>query len=440
MGTGDGEEEYHMKGKRLFICLALFGAAGLLLTLCCGVHAQEDLSLEERVEKIEEKLDKDEAASATDLRVFWKEGLNLESTDKNFKLKIGGRIMNDWAWIDENSDIRDELGIGDQEDGTEFRRARLYTSGTIYGSVDYKLQFDFEGGDADLKDAYLGFKGLPFGYVKVGHFKEPFSLEELTSSKYIEFMERALPVGAFSPSRNTGLQVSSTALEDNVTWAAGVFRDTNGYGEGESEGGYNLTGRITGLPCYEDGGEKLLHLGAAVSFRHPEDDVGFSQRPEIHLADKFVDTPDLVVDDMWVCGVEAALVCGPASVQAEYISADSDRKGASDAEFDGYYIQASYFLTGEHRNYKKSAGSFSRVKPFKNFREDGGWGAWEVAARYSSLDLSDSDIRGGELDDVTLGVNWHLNPNVRIMWNYVSADSDHGGEADLFGMRFQVDF
>ncbi len=104
---------------------------------------------------------------------------------------------------------------------------------------------------------------------------------------------------------------------------------------------------------------------------------------------------------------------------------------------------ASYFLTGEHRKYKESSGAFSRVKPKSNFLDGkGGLGAWEVAARYSEIDLNDPDagILGGEVRDFTVGVNWHLNPNARVMLNYVMSELHHVGDADIVAMRFQVDF
>ena len=104
------------------------------------------------------------------------------------------------------------------------------------------------------------------------------------------------------------------------------------------------------------------------------------------------------------------------------------------------YIQGSYFLTGEKRNYKTSSGAFDRVKPKENFRFGGGPGAWEAAVRYSSIDLDDSGVSGGELKDITVGLNWYLNPNTRIMWDYIRADLDDVGDANLFLMRFQVDF
>ncbi len=392
--------------------------------------------LQQRVEKVEKSAG---ALGPSDFRLYWDKGIRLATADEAFKLKLGGRIMADWAWMQQDSDV--EGLVGDLTDSTEFRRARFYMAGTIYENVDFKLQFDFAGGDADLKDAYIGLKGLPV-YVKAGHFKEPFSLEEVTSSKYITFMERALP-NVFSPGRNTGVQISDHACDKRLTWAAGAFTETDGVGESSMEEGWAVTGRVTGLPYYEEDGRKLLHLGAAASYRSP-DAVRFRQRPEAHLAPRFVDTGTMATDSALLLGVESALVYGAASLQAELVSADADRQGASDADFWGGYIQASYFLTGEHRNYKQSAGAFSRVKPNKNFNiEECGWGAWELACRYSHLDLDDGAIGGGELDDVTVGLNWHLNPNTRVMWNYVRSDLDRGatdGAANILKMRLQVDF
>jgi phosphate-selective porin OprO/OprP len=372
--------------------------------------------------------------------VFWKEGLNFESGNGDFKLKMGGRIMQDWTWVGEDDDIKAD--VGEQEDGTEFRRVRLYTSGLIYDNTEFKLQFDFAGGDADLKDAYIGLKDFPIGSIRAGHFKEPFGLEELTSSKYISFLERALPMEAFAPSRNAGVMLFDSALGERMTWAAGIFKDTDDYGKIRDDGGYNFTGRVTALPWYTDKGASLLHLGAAYSHRNPNAETEqYSSRPEAHLLDSFVDTGTFGCDRADLLGLEAAWVSGPLSVQGEYVFADADQtSGSSRANFDGYYIQANYFLTGEHRNYKTSTGTFSRTKPKENFSFGGGPGAWEVAFRYSGLDLDDSGFSDDELDTVTAGLNWYLNPNMRIMWNYVRADKDSVGNADMLLMRMQVDF
>lgn len=431
--------------KRAMLASLLAGVAMVFGVLTSPAVAQE--GIEERIEALQEEIDELKGRIAepagSDFRLDWKEGIRLDSADGAFKLKIGGRIMNDWAWMSQDDEI--ETAVGELEDGTEFRRARLYVEGTIYERMIFKAQYDFAGGDADFKDVYIGLKKLPtLGTLKVGHFKEPFSLEELTSSKYITFMERSLPI-AFAPSRNTGIGVMNAVLDKRMTWALGIFRDTDSFGDGAGDGGgYSFTTRVTGLPWYEDKGRKLLHLGFAWSRRDPEDDVvRFSQRPEVHLAPRFVDTEEFAATQIDLLGVETALVYGPASVQGEYIHADVETRSGSDPDFSGFYVTGSYFLTGEHRKYKESSGAFSRVKPKNNFLDGkGGLGAWELAVRYSEIDLDDRDagILGGELHDFTFGINWHLNPNARVMLNYVLSELEGVGDADLVGMRFQVDF
>jgi len=411
--------------------------------------------LEERLTGIEEDLKK--YREPLTFRPYWKEGLSFETNNGAFEIKIGGRIQNDWAFISEDRDLR--FFLGDFEDGAEFRRARLYISGTVYDRLEFKAQYDFADGDADFKDAYLGLKKIPYvGGIRVGQFKEPFSLEELTSSNYITFMERGLP-NVFAPARSTGVMLRNHFLEERLTFAVGVFRNSNDFGQGDGEGEFNVTTRLTGLPWFEEEGRKLLHLGFGYSRRSPEDDmVRFSERPEAHLAPRFVDTGMISAKEIDLFGGELAFVYGPFSLQGEFIYADVESDGPPDdfrdrnPDFYGYYVMASYFLTGEHRPYKTSSGYFDMVRPKRNFNfwgenEERGWGAWEVAVRYSSLSLSDDSVTGGELDDITLGLNWYLNPNTRMMLNYVYADLDADGPwvpsvgaAHILQMRFQLFF
>jgi len=220
-------------------------------------QVQKEKSLEEQSKELKNFQPQTEPA---DFRVYWKEGVNLATLDGDFKLKIGGRLQTDWFFSSEDRDIKSN--VGEQEDGVEFRRARIYFSGLIYGNVEYKLQLDFAGDDADFKDAYLGLTDFPLGTLRMGHFKEPFSLDELTSSKYITFMERALP-NAFAPGRNTGFMLHNVASDERMTTAIGVFRDTDDNGENVDDGGYNITSRVTALPIYENKGAQLLQLGAA---------------------------------------------------------------------------------------------------------------------------------------------------------------------------------
>jgi phosphate-selective porin OprO/OprP len=383
------------------------------------------------------------------LEVFWKDGIRMESEDGAFKLRLGGRLQNDWGVVEPDSDVRDFFDAqgedSGQGSGTDWRRVRLALSGTIYERIGTKIEIDFAGGEAQLRDAYLEMLKLPYvGTFRVGHFKEPLSLDQLTSDSYTTFVERSV-MDAFAPGRNTGFMLQNAPFEQRMTWAFGAFRDTDdATGDGFSDDAqYNLTGRVTGLPWYENEGEHLLHLGLAATQRFRDGTTQrFRSRPEVTLDNpNYADTGNLPADGAQVITPELALVYGPFSFQSEYSHAfvQGDH-GSEDADFYGLYAQAGWFLTGESRPYKTAEGAFDRVSPDRNFDLRGGLGAWEVALRYSRLDLDDSGVDGGTLDDGTLGLNWYLNPNVRTSFNYVLARLEDVGWTNQFVARFQIDF
>lgn len=373
----------------------------------------------------------------------WSNGFKLTSPDGETSFKFGGRIQNDWAFYDADPGL--EAAVGPLEDGTEFRRARLFFEGTLWKTVEFKAQYDFAGGDAELKDVYLGLVNLPgIGGFRVGHVKEPFSIEEQTSSKYILLMERATAIEAFSPGRNNGFLIGrgATGEDARITWRLGVFKDVDDFGDRLSEE-WNLTGRLTALPIYEDGGEHLLHLGLAASVRSPLDDaVRFRSRPESHLAPRFVDTGSFAADGVTLLGAEVLAIHGPLTVQGEWIRTDVDALAPPDPTFDGAYLTVGWILgEGYHHPYKNADAQLDRLKVRDGDRlRQGGWGVWELVARYSTLDLTDGGVDGGELDDWTLGVNGYLFSNVRTSLNYVRADLDGVGTADVLQVRFQIDF
>jgi len=389
----------------------------------------------------------------------WSNGFKLERNDGAFKLKFGGRIQNDWAMVDLNEPL--ENAIGGEGHGTEFRRARIFFEGELYERLIFKAQYDFANtgdGEVALKDAYIGLKDLgPIGTVMVGHFKEPFSIEEQTSSKYVTFMERALP-NVFSPSLNTGFMAQNDILDERVLWQVGAFLDSNDSGFSfEDDGRWNATARLVGVPLYEDDGAKVVHLGFGYShqFRAGSDFMlRYRQRPESHLAPYLANTGSTIpTNDIDLINPEVAVVWGPASFQAEYArSFVRGDDGMRNTTFWGTYAQLSYFLTGEHRNYELGTGMFGRVKPNANFNPfKGDWGAFEVATRYSYLDLNDElFVRGGKMWDITAAINWHLFPNTRFSLNYVHSElenllispdpDDVDGNADIVQARFQLDF
>ena len=383
---------------------------------------------------------------ASDWSFHWKNGFTLaKGKGDEFKLKFGGRIQNDWGVYAPDGNLKDSLGGNGT--GTKFRRARLFFQGRVYRYAFFKAQYDFAAGGA-FKDVYLGLEIPKLGALRVGHMKEPFSLEELTSSKYLTFVERSI-ASVFNPSRNTGLGMNGSLGEQSVNWALGVYRDTDSLGRGfGNQSAYNVTARISGTPLYEDHGARLLHLGVSYShqFRSDNQLLRYRERPENSFAPRLVDTGAIDAEGVDLINAGAALVQGPFSVQAEGTGSFVNPVSGGAMQFWGTYAQVSYFLTGEHRVYKRSSGAFARISPRRNFDPaEGSWGAFELAARYSYLDLNSRDVRGGRLQDVTAGLNWYLFPNVRVLFDYVFArESSRGavasGTAHSALARFQIDF
>jgi phosphate-selective porin OprO/OprP len=421
-----------------------------LRELAAKEKQQEQMDLPSRVSTLEKKL---QNTTSSDLRIFWKDGPKMETADKQYKFEIGGRVYEDIVWIGESKPVRAKYG--NQEDGAELRTARIALSAELFESAFFKFEYDFAPAAGAAKDIYMGVKNIPvIGTIQVGHFKEPFDLEELTSSRFITFMERNLCNLAFTPSRNFGVMATDSILDNHMTWAVGWFKDVddkmNGLTDGER---YAVTGRLTGLPWYERGGKELVHLGVGASTRSPADDtVAFSMRPETHIDSKLLDTGNITASNVYLLSPELAAVYGPFSLQAQYYMASATSHSKGSPDFNGYYVYASFFVTGESRNYKTSTGAFDRVRPNENlFGKEGGFGAIELAVRYSSIDLNDgpatsAGVTGGKESNIAGGVNWHLNPNMRVMLNYVYADvKDQGtakfdGKENAFMLRFQFDW
>ncbi len=360
-----------------------------------------------------------------------------EAKKSENRIKVGGRIQVDAATYREDKSRHN--------DGTEIRRARLYAQGDLGDAWGYKLQYDFTSSGIDgIQDAYLDYNGFENVKIRTGHFKEPFSLQNMTSSKYVLFTERGLP-HIFTEGRNLGVQVSSNG--ENWTAAAGLFGEGRDGAGADNDEGFGGSGRVTYSPLFEK--THALHLGVSASYRATgsTDTLRLRERPESHLTDtRTVDTGTLDADSYARFVGEAAYIRGPFHLQSEYYHATVDREISTneDLNFSGFYVEGGWFLTGESMNYKASKGSYSHVTPKESVGK-GGIGAWQVALRYSSLDLTDEDITGGEEDNFTVGLNWYATPNIRFTANYVNVLDVDGGtrdgdEPESFQIRTQLEF
>jgi phosphate-selective porin OprO/OprP len=418
----------------------------------------------------------------------------IDSHTQKWSSKFGGRVAFDYVNnMSQNGDADLFLGGNDLEDYGEWRRLWLYAAGEGYGVYDYKFQVDFEPevdaignvvapgaipddvdgirfGSVAVRDMYLGIKDIPvLGYVRMGQFKEPFSLEQLTSNKFLTFLERSLPDQTFVPSRKVG--IAAFRHSACPKWWVGYgafFNDISSVSKERTNDrqGVDFAGRAAYLPFYANDGRQMMHLGVGGVYRDDADDaVRYRAHPEVHETRVGVpglihqpslflnDTGTLAADDHFTANVEAALVLGPASVQTEWFWNSTQVAGVGTQSYFGGYVYGSYFLTGEHRPYSVSGGAFGRVKPLENFwivdTPEGpcmGTGAWEAAFRWSYLDLSNgaSPISGIQ-NDVTLGVNWYWNPYTKMMFNYIHSWNSYSNipvtpELDILAVRWQFDF
>lgn len=371
-------------------------------------------------------------SSAQDFKVTWKGAPELSSADGNFKIKIRGRLFADWATISDNG--------GKAVDATEFRTARLGIEGVVMKDVIYKFEMDFAANKSSIKDASLTWDLKPVA-VTVGHFKTPTSLEEQTSSNYLTFLERGAFTDAFAFSRQMG--IAANYAHNDITFKAGMFQGAANGGAGTVQG-RTYAARITYTPKFDGG---FIHVGASAFHRENDQDdltILYRQRVPSHLSGRYVNTDNIDAQSDTFFGAELAGVMGPLSVQGEWGWMKANGlTGGMDAKFNGGYVDVSYILTGESRGYKN--GAFGRIKVSRPVFQ-GGSGAWQVAARYDVIDLTDTatNVFGGKQTSYVVGVNWHLNDYSRVMANYSKSDVDGGlndGEnIDTFGLRFQADW
>jgi phosphate-selective porin OprO/OprP len=374
----------------------------------------------------------------------WRNGSDLVRNDGRYELLFGGQVQYEGAvfHLDDGLKRTDTNGWD-----SDFRRLRAYVQGFAFDHLMFRVAYDFE--DEELKDVYAGLLGLgPMGAVQGGYMKEPFSLEQAMSLRNLTFLERSL-ANALVPRRNTGALATSTHFDKRLRWAAGIFFLDESLAETDEslegvENDWEISARVNWVPVSSEDGSRLVMAGC--SYGHIFSDargLTIGQRPESRLLPALIKTPEIPgIDGADRFGVEFAWLEGSLSVQAEAIGLSIRRDvGFSDLLFWGGYAQVAYFLTGERRVYGRAAGVFGRVIPQNPFRPSKRqWGAFQLAARVSTLDLNDSDIRGGQELNFTLGLNWYLLANLRLSTNYIHGRVFGQGDVDILQARFQVDF
>ena len=354
-------------------------------------------------------------------------GLRYLSEGGNVDLRMGGRLHLDGGLFFEDENR--------MENDWRWRRVRLSLRLDLYDDWRFSLQYDPEDEEERYSSLWLRYRGFNKTNVTLGQFEEPFGLETSTSSNAIMFMERSLPA-VLTPGTHVGIEL--TRWGEDWTQALGAFWET--YIEDDKpldvSEGRGVSGRVTFASMKNK--EALWHVGASASLRWPDerDRVRFRSRPETRVTDVRLINSGRIrhVDRYLMTGLEAATVSGSFSLQGEYMRTWIERqKGEGDHEsVHGAYLAASWIVTGERRRYNK--GSFQIVRPVERH-------AWELALRFSYLDLNGNDLDGGREEDITLGVNAYLSDAVRLMLNHIWVDTDaRAGDLDprIVQMRIQV--
>ncbi len=375
------------------------------------------------------------------VKITMKPSPKIESKDGKYSFQPTGRVHFDASFFDDDASDRSSNG--------NIRRGRLGFKGKLGEDLKYKTEVDFSEEGVDLKDVALTYTGIDAFDIKLGHHKPTFGFENNTSSNYIMTMERSTATNSFTRSEMVGANLLGGG--DAWSWALGVFNESGGNSDTGDDEDISVDGRLTtNIFAWSDKDTKnVLHVGAGGSWRNPTGNVRFRARP-VGDGANIIDTGSFgSVEDVQVYNAELGAVLGPFTLQSEYFNANVSREGGNaDADFDGYFGQVGWFVTGETRPYKAGKGKFGRVKPNSPFDiRNGGTGAVELVAAYANTDLNDqgAGILGGEADTLTFGVNWHLTNNVRLMGNVVSIDTDENAsvandDPTLYNFRAQWDF
>jgi phosphate-selective porin OprO/OprP len=355
--------------------------------------------------------------------------------------RIGGRIQVDAAGYASGR------GLEPVDAGIEMRRLRFGTRGDVYliTHARYAFDVDFIGTDVEPGDAYLWWDGIPvIQSFRIGNFTPSFSVESVTSTRDIVFMETALPVSAFGPARSAGVELGGPVRNQRLTWSFGLTRTLGTPDEGDrSKGAGRAYGRVTGLLVDDPAATRLLHLGASASLLFAAEGVRYRSRPESHLAPYLVDTGTLqAADQSTSFGLEAVHIRGPWLFMGEAISAAV--RGADSANLWGFYALASRSLTGEPQPFNRAEGILARDDPARPFSWTARtWGSLRASARVSYLDLNDGQVRGGRETDLTTDLTWVLNHYLMFKVEGGMAfvrDRPDGGNLYFAQARFQIDF
>jgi phosphate-selective porin OprO/OprP len=488
-----------LKGERPASGGAVSGGA----TAAAAPPAQPQVSAQQ-FEALQNQVYEMSAAQKGQAKVSISKGRpTIASADGKWTFSPRAVVMGDWASYDPG-----KFGVATnatlKQSGENFRRAQIGFQGTLAGDFSYRFLYDFGGANGNetyqayfngtntklsstgagtgphIKDAWVAYKGVldPFTFL-VGASAPPANLADSTSSDDLIFNERASPAQI-----DRGLAGDdgreSVGLYGNGNWwyvSGFLTGDTPGKADpiAPGSGQEALVGRAAIAPWYDPSDNFNIHLGGNITdVVHPQEStawngtknvtgtfIALSDRPELRVDNvTFLNTGSVAAQSALEYGVEGAASWGPLLVQGENFWYDIDRiptKGFSNPNFSGWYVEGSWVITGESHKYNMATASYLRPSPSDPFDPaSGGWGALEVAGRYSSTDLEyhpgqTDAVYGGKQDIISAGLNWYPIDPLKVMFDYeivslrdigglTTSTSDHNGHFTVLSTRVQVSF
>jgi phosphate-selective porin OprO/OprP len=341
----------------------------------------------------------------------------------------GALVFDRLEWL--SQDIASESQVGDLSTSSigVIRGMRFGFIGTfnflkpwVYTVIVATRAFDRGFGESNkssmaLYDARLDIPLFGKMNMSVGKQKEPISLSRLTMLLFLPIQERAAGTDAFLPSRNWGVVFNGTAFSSRSTWAVGAFNNWIDTDTTFKNNSYQFTGRVTALPFLSADESNLLHLGVGLRYSGIKAQINGKGEAEFYQAPVFAETGLFSAASSFNCNLELFWRVGPLLVGGEYLRVTVNSSTYDNPRVHGYDIGASWILTGEMRTYRKKSGIFNPVPVSRSVNMQG-WGAWEVAFRFSQLDLSDGSLDGGIMDTYSLAINWWPSPRVQFSPNY----------------------
>jgi phosphate-selective porin OprO/OprP len=425
---------------RLLVIAVVWGSAVSPSAIAQSVDAADSV-VTRRLEELEQKqrilerkwelLQEETAAKAkeTPILTAGKDGFALKSADGKFQLKLRGYTQTDGRFFpgDEEKRLTNTFLL---------RRIRPIFEGTLDKNFDFYLMVDFGEGKAVLQDAYVDFRYWPQARLRIGKLKEPFGIERLQSGANLLFIERALP-NNLVPNRDLGVQLHGELAKGLVTYAVGVF---NGVADGASADNDNgdekdFAGRLFLLPFKNTTATALQGLGVGFagssgtqqgsttspglpSYRTPAQQTYFSYRSDGTTAGTAIAS-----GKRSRLSPQGYYYSGPLGLFGEYVISNQQvAREANSAKLknEAWQVAASYVFTGQKISYR----GMTLPKPFEP--KAGNWGAFELAARYSKLNVdkeafpifADSTRSAQTATAWAVGINWYLNKNAKFTVDY----------------------